>query len=425
VVHRDLKPANVFLTRREIASWTDLQASKDKAEVAKILDFGISRFLDPVSSSPKLTSTGVVLGTPYYMAPEQIRGMESLDGRADLFAVGVILYECLTGKLPFTGDNIHSLLHHVLVDPAPDPKLFNLKIPAELAGVVMRALEKNPDKRFQSADEFIAALRPFHEVASKDSWSGRPFESRASRNVDETRGADSKTIALATGDVTPVAQAELTATEVDVEPTDGLAVPVQTFTPSDEPIAPELVPTAPPRSIPRGALLGAGLLVVSLIVGVVTVSSMRGAGDDDATRSTVGPPVTPQTVDASGSAGEPTEQQKALVVSQDAGRSTHDGMNHDDAVDAQPGSPERTSQDVDVDAALEEARACLRRRDRECCMSALEGAPRTRAVTITLRRCRRAVEREVHRPSESAAGTTGTTNPSNSTDVPVAREAPW
>jgi hypothetical protein len=413
------------------ASWTDVQSSTNNTtEVVKVLDFGISRFLDPAMSSAKLTSTGVVMGTPYYMAPEQIREMGSVDGRADLFAVGIILYECLTGKLPFTGDNIHSLLHHVLVEPAPDPSLSNPHIPEGLVAVVLRALEKNPNERFQSADEFIAALRPFHDATSTDSWSGRPFESRADKIVDDAGVVDKKTIALATGDLTPVVPSELAATVHDTAPTDGPVLTEDMSAPqivasSDEPVAPELVPARSPRSAPLLVLLGVGVLVACLVLGYVVALSMSDAVSDDVDRATINPSETSEPVNPAGSTGETGGHVEALGGAQDAGRSTVDATKQVDSGDVQPDGTERTKQNVNVDSTLSRARECLRRRDGECCLSALEGVPRTGAVKAMLRRCRGVRGRQIKRQANATDRPPSSTGKSRGSDVPVARDAPW
>ncbi len=142
-VHRDLKPDNVFLSR------------KDGRSVVKVLDFGVARLL----SASRLTRQGVVFGSPHYMSPEQAAGQE-IDGRSDVYSVGVALYETLSGKLPFEADSTSGVLtKHVFVEP--DPIEAVVRDPAslgELGALVMRCLEKRPDARYQSADELAEAL---------------------------------------------------------------------------------------------------------------------------------------------------------------------------------------------------------------------------------------------------------------------------
>jgi len=137
LIHRDVKPANILL---------------DRQGDAKLSDFGIAKI-----ESLDLTSTGQVLGTPYYMSPEQIRG-EELDGRSDLFSLGVVLYQCLTGRLPFEGDSLASVTHKILtVDPRP-PQWLNEDIPEPLSTVVSKALAKDCEDRYQSGAELAEAL---------------------------------------------------------------------------------------------------------------------------------------------------------------------------------------------------------------------------------------------------------------------------
>jgi hypothetical protein len=146
ILHRDLKPGNVFLARQPGAP-----------DRAVLLDFGLAKAIDP-SMETQLTSTGEVLGTPLYMAPEQARGDE-LDGRADLYSLGAVLYEMATGTPPFTGANVTAVLAKLLTEtPRPVLSLARTAVPAELETFLQRALAKRPDDRFPSAADFAAAL---------------------------------------------------------------------------------------------------------------------------------------------------------------------------------------------------------------------------------------------------------------------------
>ena len=145
IVHRDLKPDNVMLTRRG-----------KRTDVVRVLDFGIAKLRDErgdVTAMP-VTQAGDLLGTPQYMAPEQIRG-EAVDGRTDIYAMGAMLYEMLTGKLPFTGPTVMAILGKHLTD-APQPprqRRPDLAIPPEIEALVMQALAKAPASRPPSMEE--------------------------------------------------------------------------------------------------------------------------------------------------------------------------------------------------------------------------------------------------------------------------------
>jgi serine/threonine-protein kinase len=138
-VHRDIKPANIMC---DFAS-----------DTVKVTDFGIARITD----SSK-TKTGVILGTPSYMSPEQVSG-EKIDGRSDLFSLGVMLYQMLTGDLPFQADSIARLMYKIANEPAPDIRSIRPELPAQLAAIVAKAVNKQVGERYQDGDRFAADLR--------------------------------------------------------------------------------------------------------------------------------------------------------------------------------------------------------------------------------------------------------------------------
>jgi serine/threonine-protein kinase len=154
IVHRDLKPDNVFLT-----------AVSGVSDIVKLLDFGVAKMLG-VAGDAKLTQTGTVMGTPAYMSPEQARGAEA-DPRSDLYAVGCLMYEALTGRAPFTGDNYNAIVFAVQ-QSSPVPLLGRCPAldPAFVA-VVEKAMAREVWARFQRADEIAAALSAW--VAPKSS----------------------------------------------------------------------------------------------------------------------------------------------------------------------------------------------------------------------------------------------------------------
>jgi serine/threonine-protein kinase len=151
VIHRDLKPDNVFLVDRD-----------DDPLFVKILDFGISKILPRGGevSAGTLTHKGTVLGTPFYMSPEQAQAHADLDGRADLFSIGAILHECLTGKPPHHGlTTYEAVIVAICTRDVPDVRDVNPDVPRELAQVVTKALARDRDARYASAVELLGALR--------------------------------------------------------------------------------------------------------------------------------------------------------------------------------------------------------------------------------------------------------------------------
>ncbi|RYE84143.1 MAG: serine/threonine protein kinase, partial [Myxococcales bacterium] len=158
IIHRDLKPENIILEPR-----------RGGGDYVKVVDFGLAK----VRAERSVTRPGIVCGTPDYMAPEQGRG-DTLDGRSDLYSVGVILFLLLTGRLPFEGDSPTQVVLLHLTMPPPDPRQVapGRALPDALVDVCMRALSKDPDKRYADADAFAQALLeslelpPQHEGSS-------------------------------------------------------------------------------------------------------------------------------------------------------------------------------------------------------------------------------------------------------------------
>jgi serine/threonine-protein kinase len=143
LVHRDLKPGNIFLVR------------DDDREVAKVLDFGVAKNTLDVRDSH--TQTGALMGTPYYMSPEQARGVREVDHRSDLWALGVIAYQCLLGRLPFPGEALGDLFMKIIVEPLPIPSQF-AAVPPGFDLWWARAAAREPAQRFQTAKEMADSL---------------------------------------------------------------------------------------------------------------------------------------------------------------------------------------------------------------------------------------------------------------------------
>ena len=169
VVHRDIKPDNILLSGDEVL----------------VADFGVARAVSEVAE--KLTATGMIVGTPTYMSPEQASGDKAIDGRSDIFALGCVLYEMLAGEPPFKGPNPQATLMRRFMGP-PRPLRPMVQIPEHVEAAIVRALAKDPAERFATADEFADALagRATPARAAEADRSGRePAAEPAARRRQE------------------------------------------------------------------------------------------------------------------------------------------------------------------------------------------------------------------------------------------------
>jgi serine/threonine-protein kinase len=165
IVHRDLKPQNLFLCRRQ-----------DGTDLLKVIDFGVAK-LQAIDEMNAATRTGALLGTVAYMSPEQARGDKIIDHRSDVYALGAILYEMLSGQKPHPAESHNATLHHIATHPAVPLDSVRMGLPDQLVGLVAAALSSSPEARPTSADLFAQALTPF---AARQAWPAPPLEDSAS-----------------------------------------------------------------------------------------------------------------------------------------------------------------------------------------------------------------------------------------------------
>jgi len=165
IIHRDIKPSNIFLTSRG-----------GIYDFVKVLDFGLAKQIER-DEAAAITKTGLLFGTPRYMAPESVSGSGEVDGRGDLYCLGAVSYWMLTGRPPFESRScVEAIVDHVKTAPKPPSEFCELPIPPELDAVVLRCLEKRPEDRFQSATEVADALRaipfaePWTQARAREWW---------------------------------------------------------------------------------------------------------------------------------------------------------------------------------------------------------------------------------------------------------------
>jgi eukaryotic-like serine/threonine-protein kinase len=281
IIHRDLKPANLFLTRRE-----------DGGPHVKVVDFGISKILDPkiLASGPtEVTSAFSILGSPRYMAPEQLRNSKDVDGRADLWSLGTVLFQLLTGRRAFDAENnVHASLA-VLTEEPPLVRSLAPHVPAALEAVVNKCLTKDRDGRFASAAELADALRPFASDHARESLE-RLHAAKQEPSVTIALGVTSEGARVDTHQADALS-AGLTP---PIHPASSARPPLSSPPSSGDPSAAFSRPVRRASGLSlKLAIAGGGLLAVLVAFGVLTllklaaqsIGVLETVNDDDAASS--------------------------------------------------------------------------------------------------------------------------------------------
>jgi serine/threonine-protein kinase len=260
VIHRDLKPANLFLT-----------TSYDGSRLIKVVDFGVSKALADSAGEAALTKTSSLVGSPLYMSPEQLNSSRNVDGRSDLWALGTILYELITGRPPFVGDAIPQLVNAILNSEPPSFESLRIAAPVGLESVIQRALSKPRDQRYSTAEELSLALAPFAPNPAESGSGVKRLWNRSESPSHEGRTMTSKppdaqrrprrrlwtalsivALAVVLGVIRYVTREP--ALDTRMQPSTAAdtqaAFPAQDDSPQTPPPAPELPPSAAP-TIPR------------------------------------------------------------------------------------------------------------------------------------------------------------------------------
>jgi serine/threonine-protein kinase len=288
VFHRDMKPSNIVIAK-----------TKAGREIAKIVDFGISKLLNDQEGMSN-TQTGTIMGSPVYMSPEQARGSKNTDHRSDIYSLGVVLYECVTGRTPFVADSFNELLFKIALEEAPRPKSLRPDITEELDEIIMKAIARDPEQRFQKAEELEDALVGLMQRSGEidvSHWMQQVAAANEDLNASPTRAKSIPNIMIASpvGSAsgsrisTSKVPAETAATKIE-EPatTDATKETGTGLSKTQDPLE------SAPKSSGNKKLIYAAAAAAVVILGIIGASSMK-SGGGDASKDTVKPPVVPAT----------------------------------------------------------------------------------------------------------------------------------
>ena len=288
-VHRDIKPGNIILTIDEHGQ-----------EIAKVLDFGIAKLRQAAGENAQsgMTMTGMVVGTPLYMSPEQFMGKkagEEIDGRTDLYSLGVVLYQMVTARLPFDGDTLYAVMMRHMEGTVQPPHEVSpeLGIPPSLSQVILKAIDKSRDLRYQTADEFIAALAQVAEELPASEISPAPEIKISASNVSAAPVAPvsrASQVSAAPATPKPTPPPSVAMPPAEVPPASAsvmMSAPVATMPPAATQPAPAIPPPLPNSRMVKSAAQHVFLqhrtfrprnLVMLAVLGLAAIVLMGGLG---------------------------------------------------------------------------------------------------------------------------------------------------
>jgi serine/threonine-protein kinase len=270
IVHRDLKPDNIYLV------------PDDDREIAKVLDFGIAKTTGGIDGSN--TKTGAMLGTPYYMSPEQAQGTRAVDARSDLWSLAVIAFQALTGRLPFESEALGDLLVKIIVAPIPSPREFAPDLPPTFEAWWQKASQRDPTQRYQTARELSDSLALAFGQSQGIGGESGPFRQMQGSVADG--GLPMNTphgMGMSSGGYRAVTGAGMAGTQAGLGPTTGATMSRTFDGPTD---------ALPKKKNTLAMALGGGAALL-LVLGVVGVSMTRGKGDAPAQQVAAAAPPPP------------------------------------------------------------------------------------------------------------------------------------